>query len=85
VLPGWIVGTAGVVRYALPAGVTPGPGARTNVYGYLIGAVGADGRITFEFREVGQQDVPEAVVNRYGVDTVRWCFEQNSQALGATR
>jgi hypothetical protein len=80
VLPGWIVGTGGALRYPLPTGVKPGPGARTNVYGYLLATVVADGRITFEFRQVAEQDVPERVVNRYGADTVRWCFEQNSMA-----
>jgi hypothetical protein len=70
------------VRYPLPPGVKAGPGARTKVYGYLLATVAADGRITFEFRQVGEQDVPQPVVSRYGADTVRWCFEQNSLATG---
>jgi hypothetical protein len=35
VLPGWIVGTAGAVRYRLPPGVPVATIARTDVYGYL--------------------------------------------------
>ena len=37
VLPGWIIGTAGAVRYRLPAGKVTGPTAMTDVYGYLRG------------------------------------------------
>ena len=38
VLPGWIVGTAGAIRYRLPAAAGPKQNARTAVYGYMIGA-----------------------------------------------
>ena len=44
VLPGWVIGTAGAERYALPAEVTPGADAREHVYGYLTGTVAPDGR-----------------------------------------
>ena len=41
--PGWIVGTAGAVRYRLPKGTTTGPKAMTDVYGYMVGTAAADG------------------------------------------
>src|SRR6202171_58904 len=37
VLPGWIVGTAGAVRYALPPNASDAHGALVNVYGSLVG------------------------------------------------
>jgi hypothetical protein len=80
VLPGWIVGTAGAVRYALP----PNPSARrealTNVYGSLLGTVQPGGGIRFEFRKVAETDIPAPVVSRYGHDFVHWCFAENTQA-----
>jgi 3',5'-cyclic AMP phosphodiesterase CpdA len=36
VLPGWIVGTAGAVRYRLPANLEGAKQARTDVYGFLL-------------------------------------------------
>lgn len=77
-LPGWIVGTAGAVRYSLPK--SPGPDAMANVYGYLLGTVHADGIIDFEFRKLGETDVPASVVSRYKQDFVHWCWTENSQA-----
>ncbi|HSK43491.1 MAG TPA: hypothetical protein VLA83_06345, partial [Candidatus Binatia bacterium] len=38
-LPGWIVGTAGAVRYALPPDASRAKEARAKVYGYLLGTV----------------------------------------------
>ncbi len=79
VLPGWIVGTAGAVRYVLPpeADRARAKDARTKVYGYLLGTVHPDGAIDFTFREVQQKDIPDAVVQRYTPEFVTWCFEQN--------
>jgi hypothetical protein len=42
--------------------------------------VAPDGTIGFEFKEVGQAEVPAAVALRYGADAVKWCFEENRQA-----
>jgi len=39
VLPGWIVGTAGAVRYRIPSEAGPAQKAQTDVYGYMIGTV----------------------------------------------
>jgi Calcineurin-like phosphoesterase len=75
-LPGWIVGSAGAQRYALP---NPHPeGSISPVYGYLLGTVSPDGKITFEFKEVKESDVPAYVRSRYAPDFVPWCFAHNS-------
>ena len=76
-LPGWIVGTAGAVRYALPD--NPPKTAKTDVYGYLLGTVAASGTIQFDFKEVQEWDVPEVVRQRYPEAFLPWCFARNSQ------
>lgn len=84
VVPGWIIGSAGAVRYPLPPAAQQAKLARTHVYGYLLATVqprGANDRdpIGFEFREVSAAAVPPAVVERFGETLVRWCYEQNVQ------
>jgi hypothetical protein len=77
VLPGWVVGTAGAVRYALP---TPSPKrAMTNVYGSLLAKVRPGGEIRFEFKKINEGDIPSAVTKRYGQEFVHWCFVNNTQ------
>lgn len=83
VLPGWIVGTAGAVRYALPPNYKDADAAETNVYGYLLGTVQPDGQIQFAFQKLAPSDVPATVTQRFTSDFVNWCFEQNSQADSA--
>jgi len=39
VLPGWIIGTSGAVRYVLPPNASDARVALTNVYGSLLGTV----------------------------------------------
>ena len=80
VLPGWIVGTAGAVRYALPPHSPDAHVALTNVYGSLLGTVQPGGEIRFEFEKLAETDVPAAVTSRYGQDFVHWCFAENTQA-----
>src|SRR5208282_6044685 len=80
VLPGWIIGTAGAVRYALPPEATAARVAKTNVYGFLVGTVSPDGETQFDFHEVNEADVPSTVVNRYAPEFVHWCFAENSEA-----
>ncbi|HKV05179.1 MAG TPA: metallophosphoesterase [Candidatus Acidoferrales bacterium] len=80
VLPGWIVGTAGAVRYALPADANSANAAETNIYGFLTGAVHSDGEIQFDFQRLNESDVPVAVKKRYTPEFVHWCFAENSQA-----
>ncbi len=77
-LDGWLVGTAGAVRYPLPKNVPENTHARTDVYGYLLGEVSFDGTIKFSFHEVHPADVPEYVQQRYPATAVQWCFEHNS-------
>jgi hypothetical protein len=78
VLPGWVIGTSGAMRYPLP---TPSPPvAMTNVYGSLLGTVKPSGEITFEFQQVNEPDIPPAVLDEYGREFVHWCFAENTNA-----
>jgi hypothetical protein len=84
VLPGWIVGTAGAYRYALPPDANHAKMARTHVYGYLLATVTSardKGRdpIHFEFKEVTEAAVPDAIMQRFGKEFVHRCFEGNAQ------
>ncbi|HEY9230588.1 MAG TPA: hypothetical protein VIS78_00520, partial [Blastocatellia bacterium] len=83
VLPGWIIGTAGAVRYGLPENLKDAKAAKTNVYGYLLATVNPagepEGTIRFEFREIHESDVPPDVVKQMGAELVHQCFEKNSQ------
>jgi hypothetical protein len=76
-LPGWIVGTAGAVRYRLPAEASLANAAKTDVYGYLFGTVATDGSIKFDFHELKVSDTPKPVVERYSKKFVDWCFTEN--------
>ncbi|MGA8768207.1 MAG: hypothetical protein WB559_14405 [Candidatus Acidiferrales bacterium] len=80
VLPGWIVGTAGAVRYALPPEAVFAHAALTDVYGFLAGTVHPDGRIQFDFQRLNETDVPATITARYTPEFVHWCFAENSQA-----
>jgi hypothetical protein len=77
VLPGWIVGTAGAVRYRLPPEVPTGTIARTDVYGYLLATVMTDGSIQFEFREVGLEDLRSANAGKVPDALIGWCVSEN--------
>lgn len=77
-LDGWIVGTAGAVRYPLPPGTSIGPDARPDVYGYLLGTVQRDGTIDFTFQEVQESDIPKEVRQQYPEALISWCFANNS-------
>jgi hypothetical protein len=77
VIPGWIVGTTGAVRYALPPGAAQAKEAKTNVYGYLLATVSADGSIRFDFQEIKEPDIPQPAVKRFGPEFVHWCFTAN--------
>jgi hypothetical protein len=80
VLPGWIIGTAGAVRYALPPESKQAHAAETNVYGYLLAQVRPSGEIQFTFKQLRESDVPAAIVDRYKPEFVHWCFAENSAA-----
>jgi len=75
-LPGWIVGTAGAVRYRLPANLAGAKQAKTDIYGYVLGTVQPSGAIRFRFREVTSDKIPAQVLERYGKQ-VQACFEEN--------
>ncbi|HEY6252376.1 MAG TPA: hypothetical protein VI685_20670 [Candidatus Angelobacter sp.] len=78
-LRGWIVGTAGAVRYKLPPGSELSNYAETDVYGYLVGTVDGDGNVQFEFQHLTEADVPAEVRQRYQAPFVTWCFDHNSE------
>ena len=77
VLPGWIVGTGGAMRYPLPPQASQAKEARQKVYGYLLGTVHPDGTIDFNFHEIQRNAVPDAVTQRYTSDFADYCFDKN--------
>jgi hypothetical protein len=77
VLPGWIAGTAGAVRYRLPEHWRDARRAQTDVYGYLLATVNSEGEIRFEFQPLSEKDVPADVVSRFKPEFVHWCFAEN--------
>ena len=83
VLPGWIVGAAGAVRYPLPLDSSQAALARTHVYGYLLGTVNTrthnQDPIHFEFHEVTESTVPSDVAARFGGDLIHFCYLENSR------
>ena len=79
VLPGWIVGTAGAVRYRLPPGQTGSSIARTDVYGYLLATVLADGSIEFAFHEITLDDLRVANAGKTPDSLVQWCYSENKE------
>ena len=76
-IPGWIVGTTGAVRYALPPGAKDAKEAKENIYGFLVATVSGDGSIRFDFQEISERDIPESVVKKYSADFVHQCFVGN--------
>jgi len=80
VLPGWIVGTAGAQRYRLPdtAAGLPVSRAQTDVYGYYLVTVSADGSLSVDFREVKRGQIPADVEKTFGPSFVDQCFAGNS-------
>jgi hypothetical protein len=79
VLPGWIVGTAGAVRYRLPPGQTGSSIARTDVYGYLLATVLNDGSIQFAFHEIGLDALRLANAGKTPDSLVQWCYAENKE------
>jgi len=77
VLPGWIVGTAGAVRYKLPPNLPPGTVAHDHVYGYLTGTVAPNGAINFAFHELNEDALKQAKTADYTDDFIDQCFSQN--------
>ena len=78
VLPGWIVGTGGAMRYPLPPEAGRAKEARQKVYGYLLGTVHQDGKIDFAFQEIKRSHIPDAVARRYTPEFADYCFNENT-------
>ena len=85
ILRGWIIGTAGAVRYRLPEN-SPGA-AQTDVYGYLVGTVnagGTPGAIQFEFKRIqknkgeGEDFVSDDVKRMFSREAQDYCLNANS-------
>jgi hypothetical protein len=83
ILPGWIIGTAGAVRYKLPPEASEAHLAMTDVYGFLLGTVDGKGRVRFDFQRLAESDIPAAVTSRYTPEFVHWCFAENSETHAA--
>jgi hypothetical protein len=79
VLPGWIIGTAGAVRYRIPPEAGAAQNAQTDVYGYLIASVAADGSISFEFKTLSVEDLAAANHGAYPDALIHWCYTENKQ------
>ena len=80
VLPGWIVGTAGAVRYRLPVDRMGAEAAIADTYGYLLGTVAADGSIRLDFKAIAETDVPQATVEEFTPALVHRCFAENKSS-----
>jgi hypothetical protein len=80
ILPGWIIGTAGAVRYKLPPDSGRAKAATTNVYGFLLATVDSKDRIRFDFQRLDESGIPAAITARYTPQFVHWCFAENSEA-----
>jgi hypothetical protein len=78
VIPGWIVGTAGAVRYRLPPDAPPAT-SMTDVYGYLLATAAPDGSISFVFQKLAVDDLLRANHGRLPDSLVNWCVDQNKQ------
>ncbi len=79
ILPGWIVGTAGAVRYQLPKDLEGAEGSQNDLYGYLLGHVQRDGTVTFEFRPIKKDvsAIPDSVRKEFTDQFVQSCLLGN--------
>lgn len=77
VLTGWIVGTAGAVRYRLPPNLPAAILARTDVYGFLLASVMTDGSITFSFQPVTLEELLKVNHGTRADALMKWCVEHN--------
>lgn len=71
-------GTAGAIRYRLPADVSGSTLHKTDVYGYLFAIVSAEGTIRFEFKQINQSDITDATRKDYKDEFIHSCFAGNS-------
>ena len=78
----WIPGAE---RYPLPPNAGDAHAAKTNVYGYLLATVNAEGKlpgtIDFKFEELSEKQIPDEVVQRFGKPTVHERFVGNRRNM----
>jgi hypothetical protein len=74
-LPGWLVGTAGAYRYALPQGADKA--SKTDIYGFLQGTVHADGSIDFALHELSENDLIQSKWPNAPPAAIQDCFNNN--------
>jgi hypothetical protein len=79
-LKGWLIGTAGAVRYRLPDNLPSSTPSISYVYGYLLGEVSSEGMITFHFEQVTENDLPHETKAKYGTKIMDFCFLANRDA-----
>ncbi len=77
VVPGWIMGAAGARRYPLPKGADKA--AKTHIYGYMRGAVHADGTIDLSLHELTENDLIQSKWPNAPVDAIHECYVDNAE------
>jgi len=80
VLPGIIIGSAGAHRYKLPEFADKA--SKTDIYGYLQGAVQADGTIQFALHELSEDDLLQSKWPNAPAKDIHDCFIHNSDNAG---
>ncbi|MBV8732212.1 MAG: hypothetical protein JO336_20580 [Acidobacteriia bacterium] len=83
VLSGTLIGTAGAQHYSVPPEVKSFATWAENEYGYAVvrvNPVGASRAVQVEFVPVKRQDVGAELENKFGRDTVDFCFSKNWRA-----
>jgi hypothetical protein len=74
-LPGWIIGSAGAHRYALPQGADKD--SKTNIYGYLEGTVHEDGVVDLALHEVSENDMIQSKWPDAPLAAIKDCVDDN--------
>ena len=74
-LPGWIVGTAGAHRYALPQGADKD--SKTYIYGFMQGTVHGDGTIDFALHELSENDLIRSKWPGAPLAAIKDCVDNN--------
>jgi hypothetical protein len=77
VVPGFIIGSAGARRYALPRNAEKT--ARTHIYGFLQGEVHTDGTIDFTLREMSEGELNKNRWPNAPLDAIHECFVNNAE------
>ena len=75
VIPGWIIGSAGAHRYAVPKNAKKG--AKSMIYGFMQGTVHADGSIAFALKELSEQDLMNSKWPNAPQAAIHECYVHN--------